>query len=48
MSRAKSYGFEPEISIEDGINETIEWYLQNKEIADVGKDVFKNLNEFKK
>jgi GDP-L-fucose synthase len=48
MSRAKSYGFQPEISIEDGINETIEWYLNNKKIADLGKDVFKNLNEFKK
>ena len=41
MSRAKSYGFTPEISIEQGIKETINWYLNNKEVADAGKDVFK-------
>ncbi len=31
MTRAKSYGFECEISLEDGIKETIEWYLSNKD-----------------
>ncbi len=31
MSRAKSYGFECEISIEQGIKETIDWYLNNKD-----------------
>lgn len=41
MTKAKSYGFTPEISIEDGIKETIEWYLKNKSEADSGKDVFK-------
>ena len=41
MSRANSYGFFPEISIEDGIKETIGWYLENKQIANTGKDVFK-------
>ena len=41
MTKAKSYGFTPEISIEEGIKETIQWYLQNKEVADAGKDVFK-------
>ena len=41
MSRALQYGFVPEISIEDGIYETIQWYLENKESADAGKDVFK-------
>tara|TARA_R110000824_G_scaffold153926_22_gene325804 strand:+ start:2047 stop:3030 length:984 start_codon:yes stop_codon:yes gene_type:complete len=45
MSRAKKYGFEPQISIEDGIKETIEWYLKNKQAADTGKDIFKILNE---
>jgi GDP-L-fucose synthase len=29
MTRANSYGFAPEISIEDGIRETIEWYVKN-------------------
>ena len=31
MTRAKSYGFECEVSLEDGIKETIEWYLNNKD-----------------
>jgi len=25
--RAESYGFKPQVSFEDGINRTIEWYL---------------------
>lgn len=41
MSRAKEHGFTPKISIEEGVKETIQWYLQNKEVADAGKDVFK-------
>ena len=32
MQRANSYGFYPEISIEQGIIETIKWYLDNKNI----------------
>jgi GDP-L-fucose synthase len=32
MKRANSYGFYPEINIEQGIIETIEWYLENKSI----------------
>lgn len=30
ISRARSLGFNPEISLEEGIRETIEWYLSNK------------------
>ena len=30
MSRAKSHGFEPQTSFEDGIIKTIEWYKENK------------------
>jgi GDP-L-fucose synthase len=30
MSRAQDYGFTPEISIEDGIRETIQWYAENR------------------
>ena len=41
MTRAKSCGFEPLISIEDGISETIEWYLQNKENIDKRFNAFK-------
>jgi GDP-L-fucose synthase len=40
MSRAKSYGFEPQISIEEGIDETIKWFLENKEIIDKRYNVF--------
>lgn len=35
MSRAASFGFVPEVSMEEGIKETIAWYLENK--ADAGK-----------
>ena len=45
MTRAKKHGFAPTISIEDGVKETIEWYLANKELADAGKDVFKLLGK---
>ncbi len=31
ISRARSLGFNPEISLEQGIEETIEWYKSNKE-----------------
>jgi GDP-L-fucose synthase len=34
MTRAHSYGFKPTISIEDGIEDTIDWFLQNKETID--------------
>ena len=44
MTRATQYGFTPEVSIEQGVAETIDWYLENKELADAGKDVFKSLN----
>jgi GDP-L-fucose synthase len=33
MTRANSYGFYPEISIRQGIQETIQWYLQNHDNA---------------
>tara|TARA_Y100000592_G_scaffold91377_1_gene151451 strand:+ start:11686 stop:12654 length:969 start_codon:yes stop_codon:yes gene_type:complete len=44
MKKAKSYGFRPEISIEQGVKETIKWYLKNKKTADAGKDIFKLMN----
>jgi GDP-L-fucose synthase len=40
MTRAKSYGFYPQISIEEGVEETIKWYLTNKEIVDKRYNVF--------
>lgn len=30
MTRAQGHGFAPQISIEDGIRETIEWYIKNR------------------
>jgi len=45
MSRAHSYGFYPKISIEQGVSETIDWYLKNKKFADAGKDVFKLMDK---
>ena len=34
MTKANSYGFKPTVSIKDGIEETIEWFLKNKENVD--------------
>ena len=31
MSRAYNYGYENSVSVEDGINDTIDWYLENKD-----------------
>lgn len=42
MTRARKYGFEPTISIEKGIEETIEWFLNNK------KEIDKRFNAFNK
>lgn len=41
MSRAKSYGFEPKFTLEQGIKETIEWFRQNREIIDRRHNAFK-------
>ncbi len=40
MSRAKSYGFEAQISIEEGIKETIAWYAENRADADKRYNAF--------
>lgn len=40
--RAKSYGFEPQVSLEDGIKKTTEWFLNNKEILDKRYNPFVN------
>ena len=44
MSRADKLGFKPQISIEEGIKNTIKWYLENQDVANTSKDVFKALN----
>jgi GDP-L-fucose synthase len=34
MERANSYGFYPEISIEDGLEDAIKWFILNKDLVD--------------
>jgi GDP-L-fucose synthase len=45
ISRARSMGFMPEISIEDGIAETIEWYKSNKHLISKRYNVFTKNDE---
>lgn len=40
VSRAESLGFRPSISIEEGIKETMDWYLQHKDITYKRYNVF--------
>ncbi len=40
MSRARAIGFEPVISIEDGIKEVMDWYRENRNIVDKRYNVF--------
>ena len=42
MTRAKSYGFETTISLEEGIKNTTKWFLNNKKILDKRYNVFIN------
>ena len=42
MTRANSLGFQASITIKDGINDTIDWFLENKDIID------KRFNAFRK
>ena len=41
ISRAKTLGWKPEISIEKGIKEVMEWYKKNKDIINKRYNVFK-------
>lgn len=40
ISRAKAIGFQPIISIEDGIKEVMDWYRENKDIVNKRYNVF--------
>ncbi|MBI4619820.1 MAG: NAD-dependent epimerase/dehydratase family protein [Desulfobacterales bacterium] len=40
VSRAKGLGFEPKISLEQGIKETMDWYREHKDISDMRYDVY--------
>jgi GDP-L-fucose synthase len=41
-TRAKSYGFDISVSLEEGIKNTTEWFLNNKEILDKRYNAFIN------
>lgn len=43
ISRAKELGFEPKVSLEQGIRETIDWYKENKKISHLRYDVYGKL-----
>ena len=40
MARANSYGFKPTVTIKEGIQSTINWFLKNKDIIDKRYNVF--------
>jgi len=42
MTRDKSYGFDISVSLEEGIKQTTEWFLNNKEILDKRYNAFIN------
>jgi GDP-L-fucose synthase len=42
MTRAKSYGFSISVSLDEGIKNTTEWFLNNKEILDKRYNAFVN------
>ena len=41
MSRANNFGFSPEVSLEEGIKDTVEWYLKNKSLVNNRHEAFK-------
>ena len=40
MSRAYDCGFKPSVSVEEGINDTIDWFLDNKDLIDKRYNAF--------
>lgn len=42
MARAKSYGFDISVSLDEGIKRTTDWFLNNKEILDKRYNAFVN------
>ena len=42
MTRAKSYGFDISVSLDEGIKNTTEWFLNNKKILDKRYNAFVN------
>ena len=41
MSRAESYGFKTSVSLQNGIEDTIKWFVSNREIIDKRHNAFK-------
>ena len=44
ISRARAIGFEPKISIEEGVKDTMAWYRKNRDLARKRFDVFEALS----
>ena len=44
ITRAKKLGFQPMISLEEGIKEVVEWYRENRSRIDKRYNVFKEEN----
>lgn len=40
MTRAKSYGFDISVGLDEGIKKTTEWFINNKEILDKRYNAF--------
>ena len=40
MTRAKSYGFDISVSLDEGIKQTTKWFLNNKDILDKRYNAF--------
>ena len=47
ISRARSIGFTPKISLEDGIREAIEWYKSNKHLINRRYNVFTKISDLR-
>lgn len=48
ISRAGAIGFEPIITIEDGIKELVDWYVKNRKDVGMRYNVFKNDQNYKR
>jgi len=42
ISKAKALGWQPKISLEQGVKEVMEWYEKNKDVANKRYNVFTN------
>ena len=43
MTRAKLYGFESEMTLRDGIEDVLNWYMENKEFTKSRYNTFEEI-----